>query len=134
MFLVLETNNELSDVDEAVAKFAIHPSIISIRDNVKIDQTFSFSEVNADEIKFEINGLNKNKAGTFMNIPAKQLKQAVDIINECLMNIWNNEIVQNKKFPTKLKVADIAPIFKKLENILAENYRPVSVCCVMDEV
>ena len=62
-----------------------------------------------------------------MNIPAKQLKQAIDIISEPLMHIWNNEIVENKKFPRKLKFADITPTFKKLENILAENYRPISV-------
>ena len=43
------------------------------------------------------------------------------------MNIWNKEIVQSKKFSRKLKLADISPIFKKLENILAENYRPVSI-------
>ena len=43
------------------------------------------------------------------------------------MNIWNNEIVQNKKFPRKLKLADITPIFKKLETIFIENYRPIRV-------
>ena len=31
------------------------------------------------------------------------------------MYIWKNEIVQNNKFPTKLKLADITtPIFKKI--------------------
>ena len=29
------------------------------------------------------------------------------------------------KFPTKLKYADIIPIFKKLECIIVNNYRPV---------
>ena len=43
------------------------------------------------------------------------------------MNIWNTEIFQNKLFPTKLKFADISPIFKQFENILVKNYRPVSL-------
>ena len=43
------------------------------------------------------------------------------------MNIWNNEIVQNRKYPTKLKLADMSPIHKKLEHIFTKNYRPVSV-------
>ena len=42
-----------------------------------------------------------------MNIPTKQLKKTIDIISEPLMRIWNNEIVQNRKFPNKLKMADI---------------------------
>ena len=62
-----------------------------------------------------------------MGIPAKHLKQTIDIICEPLMNIWNTEIGQNKQFPTKLKFADISPIFKQFENILVKNYRPVSL-------
>ena len=62
-----------------------------------------------------------------MNIPAKHIKQVVDIIAEPLMQIWNKEIVDNKKFPTKLKYADLTPIFKSLECIIVKNYRPVSI-------
>ena len=49
------------------------------------------------------------------------------------MEIWNNEIIGNLKFPTKLKYADITPIFKKLECILMENYRPVSLLPVVSK-
>ena len=59
---------------------------------------------------------------------------ALDIISEPLMHIWNNEIVQNNKFPTKLKLADITPIFKKLENIFVENYRPISVLPTVSKI
>ena len=31
------------------------------------------------------------------------------------------------KFPSQLKLADISPIFKNLDNVLVENYRPVSI-------
>ena len=63
-----------------------------------------------------------------MGIPAKHLKQTIDIIFEPLMNIWNTEIVQNKLFPKKLKFADISHIFKQFGNILVQNYRPTSNC------
>ena len=69
-----------------------------------------------------------------MNIPSKQLKQVVDIIMEPLMHIWNNEIIDNQKFPTKLKLADITPIFKRLESILVKNYRPVSILPVVSKI
>ena len=126
-YLITETNNEKCDVNEAITKFKNHPSIINIKDNVTTEIEFSFSNVNIDEMKLEIKCLNGKKAGTFMNIPTKQLKQVTDIICQPLMNIWNNEIVQNKKFPKNLKLADITPIFKKLETIFVENYRPISV-------
>ena len=48
-------------------------------------------------------------------------------MGELLRDIWNVEIVQNKIYPANLKLADITPIFKKLEKILVDNYRPVSI-------
>ena len=49
------------------------------------------------------------------------------------MCIWNEEIVQNKKIPTKLKLADITPIFKRFENIMVDNYRPVSILPIVSK-
>ena len=69
-----------------------------------------------------------------MNIPTKQLKQVINIVCEPVMHIWNDEIVRNKKYPTKLKIADITPIFKKLENIMVDNYRPVSVLPTVSKI
>ena len=123
--LLTETNDTLSSVDEAIQKFEKHPSISSINENVKVDQRFSFSEITVDDIRIEIKNLNSKKAGTFMNIPAKQLKQAIEIVDEPLMTIWNEEMVQHNVFSKKLKLADITPVFKKLEHILVDNYRPV---------
>ena len=50
------------------------------------------------------------------------------------MEIWNEEIIQDKTFPAKLKLADISPIFKKLESIFVKNYRPISVLPVVSKV
>ena len=86
------------------------------------------------DIEIEIRNLNIKKASTFLNISAKQLKQVEEIIVEPLMQIWNKEIIENKKFPSKLKYADITPIFKKLECISKENYRPVSILPVVSKV
>ena len=51
-----------------------------------------------------------------------------------LTEIWNVEIVQNRKFSTKLKLADITPLHKKLETIFKENYRPVSLLPVVSKI
>ena len=82
----------------------------------------------------EIRTLKSNKVGTFMNIPTKQLKLMCEVVCEPLMEIWNEEVIQNKKFPAKLKLADISPIYKKLESIFVKNYRPVSVLPVVSKI
>ena len=134
-FLLVDTGLTRGDsMEECIKKFQIHPSIRKINENVKIDARFSFSEVNVSHIRLEIKNLDSKKAGIFMGIPTKHLKQTINIICEPLMNIWNKEIVQNKLFPTKLKLADINPIFKQFEHILVKNYRPVSILPVISKI
>ena len=132
--VLMETDNIEGKVKKAIKMFEIHPSIISINENIKVDTRFSFSEVNADEMKSEIMNLKTNKAGTFMNIPAKQLKQVCEVVCEPLKEIWNEEVIKNKIFHAKLKLADISPIFKKLQSVFAKNYRPMSVLPVVSKV
>ena len=88
-FLLTEFNGALNGVDECIKKFENHPSIMSINENVEVDSRFSFSEVDTSDIKLEIKKLNSKKAGTFMDVPAKQLKQIINIISEPLATIWN---------------------------------------------
>ena len=126
-FLLSATMCEESGIDRAIAKFKNHPSVLNIKEHIEINEIFSFQVIDVNTITSEINRLKSKKSGTFMNIPAKQLKCTVDIISEPLMNIWNNEIIRNGYFPKTLKLADITPIFKKLENISVKNYRAVSV-------
>ena len=82
----------------------------------------------------EIEILNENKSGTFMNIPTKRLKEAKDEVAAPLVQIWNNEVVLNEKFPSKLKSADITSLHKKMETVLKENYRPVSLLPVVSKI
>jgi hypothetical protein len=88
---------------------------------------FSFTRVTEKEMIKEIEVLNIKKAGTFMNIPTKKLKDAKEEIAKPLTQIWNNEILTKMKFPSKLKLADITPLYKKLEAVYKKNYRPVSL-------
>ena len=132
--LMTDTGDILDPVKKVLKKFESHPSIISISENISIENGFSFSEVTTEDIKLEVKNLEAKKASTFMGVPTIQLKNAIDIIAEPLKQIWNNEIIKNKKFATKLKCADISPIFKRLENILKKNYRPVSILSVVSKI
>ena len=52
-----------------------------------------------------------------MNIPALILKEVKDIAAEPLAKIWNTQIIANKKFPTRLKLADKSPLFKIIDQL-----------------
>ena len=131
--LINDTGNLTDPVEIAMKKFEKHPSIIDIKELMEVNTEFSFSKVSTSDIKLELKNLKTNKASTFLNISAKQLKQVMDIIVDPMIQIWNTEVIENKKFPSRLKCADLTPIFKKLECILVKNYRPVSILPVVSK-
>ena len=125
---LLDNTDDTSDpVKLSIKKFGHHPSIMNIRKNVEVLAMFSFTEVSVTEMITEIKNLDAKKSGTFMNIPVKILKEAVDIVAQPLTDIWKHEVVLGRKFSSQLKLADISPLHKKLETIKKENYRPVSL-------
>ena len=69
-----------------------------------------------------------------MNIPASLLKEVKYISAEPRAKIWNREIISDQTFPTRLKLADITPLFKKLDNVSKENYRPVSLLPLVSKI
>ncbi len=133
---VLLTKVETSQgkVLDAIKQFEAHPSILLIKENVSVDVEFSFSPVTLDDIHTELKALNTKKAIPFMNIPSKQLKEVMGIVSKSLQGIWNVEILGKRKFPDKLKLADVSPIHKKLQTVSKINYRPVSVLAVVSKV
>ena len=54
-------------------------------------------------------------------------KECSVIFSPFLTQIWSNETISEKTFPTNLKLADVTLVFKKKDSTLAENYRPVSI-------
>ena len=39
--------------------------------------------------------------------------------------------IENSIFPSDLKIADVAPVFKKKSKISKYNYRPISILCLI---
>ena len=69
--ILTDTKEIKGGVGKAIKMFEIHPSIINIKENVKNDFRFSFTEVNTYTIKAKIIKLKCSKMGNFMNINAK---------------------------------------------------------------
>ena len=62
------------------------------------------------------------------------MQGCVDIISQPLTDIFNREVIQNKKFPSKLKLADLTPVHKKLEKVFKKNFRPVSILPLVSKI
>ena len=133
-FLIDKVDDGLDQIETAIAKYAHHPSILTIQEKVEEKRpSFLFSEITLEEVEQELSLLNPKKANTFQNIPPKHLKQVSDVCAPILLDLINGSITK-KEFPDKLKCADVTPVFKKGDNTSAENYRPVSVLPVVSKI
>ena len=120
------------DVDRCIKKFDSHPSIISIKRHVNIEAVFDFAPITAEDIDKQIGALDPKKNGGC--IPTKLLIATRHIVSKPLAEIWNEELVKGKTFSGKLKLGDITPIFKSLQNTLEKNYRPITVLIVVSKI
>ena len=85
-------------------------------------QSLYFYECDSDEISEIIADLKNGKASDF---PIRVIKKLSDILSPALA-IQYNKLISEGKFPSILKLGKITPIFKKENEELLENYRPVS--------
>ena len=61
------------------------------------------------------------------------LKISSEILVKPLTNICNLSLTQ-RIFPSQLKIANVIPLYKSDDPMLFDNYRPVSVLCVLSKV
>ena len=61
------------------------------------------------------------KSGTFRGFAANNLKGVSDISAKFLHTAWNDEVLNNLKFPSELKLADIVPALKREHPTLVKN-------------
>ena len=93
----------------------------------------NFTKVNDDIILKKKNKLpNKNSCG-FDNLSTKIIKALKDSLIKPLTLIIN-QILNAGVFPPQLKIAKVIPIFKKDDNKMFNNYRPISLLPVLSKV
>ena len=91
-----------------------------------------FSEVTIVEIS-QILGSLKNGAAGYDEISASLLKLISPFIVEPLVYLCNQSL-QEGIFPTELKIANVTPLYKSDDSFVFNNYRPVSLLCVLSKV
>ena len=72
--LLLSTKHLSDPVQIAIERYKNHTSILTIQNNVTIDQSFSFQIASTDTIYKQINLLNSKKNSTHGGIPPQMSK------------------------------------------------------------
>ena len=120
-------------IDTIIRKYKSHPSILKIKENVRIENKFEFIDMTSDEMETEIKKLDPKKASMEDDIPAKVLIGSNDIVGKYLSGIFNNSKNSNS-YPISLKVADVTPIPKTKEKFLFKHYRGVSLIPIISKL
>ena len=123
----------LKNIGEIVKNYESHPSILKIKENVKLKDKFLLNDMISEDLKTEISELNPNKASIENDIPAKIFIVGKDIVRYYLSDIYNN-CKHDNKYPLSLKAADVTPIHKKDEKTAMKNYRPVSLIPIVSKL
>ena len=87
----------------------------------------------AIEIETEINGLNPTKSVGPFSFPIKILKTLRVLLSEPLAYLYNRSFLTGV-VPEKLKVARVIPVFKKGSKAVMNNYRPISLLSVFNNM
>ena len=132
--LLTESGDITDTVEKALRKFENHPSIIKIKNTIPDGPQFEFVKVTEEEMLQELHALKEVKAVTKQGIPTSIVKTHAQLLAPTLCEIFNIEVIDTAQFSCKLKLADITPIFKKLEKIYTKNYRPISILPVISKI
>ena len=97
------------------------------------DIELNFTEVNDDIILNIINKLPNKNSCVFDNLSTKIIKALKDSLIKPLTLIIN-QILYTGVFPSQLTIAKLIPIFKKDDNKMFNNYRPISLLPVLSKV
>ena len=90
-------------------------------------------ELTTDEVLKSLKMLNVNKATGSDGIPARLLRETVDIIAPSLTKLFNKSL-QLGIIPDEWKVANVVPVYKKGRKDCVENYRPISLLPLVSKV
>ena len=94
---------------------------------------FSFNYISLRGMCNEIKKLDTSKAIPKSTIPVKILKDNLGLISNVLHNNFTNSLL-SCVFPSKLKMADVSPVYKKGGRTDKGNYRPVSILPAVSKV
>ena len=94
---------------------------------------FDIHLISENDVFEALSNLDENKSTGVDGISAKVLKTAAAAICQPLTYIINNSL-KSKVFPDIWKTAIVYPLHKSGSKTNADNYRPISVLCVLTKI
>ena len=113
-------------VARIIDKHSNHASVTKIKENVQTQHYFNFTAVNDKDIEKLIQRMDPKKAQGYDNIPSKLLRLGASGISSHLSHLVNH-CLHVREFPDIMKLADVSSLYKKHDDLMKDNYRPVSV-------
>jgi hypothetical protein len=123
---------DASYIDIVRNMYKNHPSIKEICKQ-NIISKFEFSFTTDNEVQKIITGLDLKKSMGYDYISPKILKISSTCITPIITKLINR-CIELCIFPSDLKLAEVASIFKKSDKLNKENYRPISVLVILSKV
>ena len=118
--------SEVESLDEFFQIYEDRKSVKNIHSNKQQDISFNFNEVPVSKVKSLIQEIDHRKACGFDNMPPKLLKSAA---NELVSTVTTlvNKCVYMSHCPCELKKSELSHLCKDKDDLLTQNYWPLSV-------
>ena len=123
------SDDSLDPVEKCINKYKFHPSILLIKNRIKIQNLFSFHAIDRNDMMSELLKIDLKKVTT----ENRTLKLSADISADTLQNLFN-DMLSTGNFPGNMKLGDIRPVFKKKDPLKKENYRSVSILSAISKL
>ena len=98
-----------------------------------INTTFQFSNVSQTDVEKAINSLKSKKTQDCDGLSTELIKSIKDDLLKPL-TIIINQVINTAIFPSKLKVARVAAVYKNGEKTILNNYRPISILPIISKI
>ena len=128
-------NNFFCGIGPKLAQSIKGPAGKCYKDNLKqtFESRFTFNTVDSDYIYNQIKQLKTKTSFGHDGLSSKLLKYIDTKVADILACIINQSLLTGI-FPDSLKLAKVAPVFKKDDPHLTDNYRPISLLPVISKV
>lgn len=128
-------NRFFANIGKELADKIIGPSNCSFKDYLilKTRSVFSFSSTTPSTVLSTIKNFPSKSSSGHDNLSMKILKSVSQVICEPLCLIINQSFTTGI-FPEFLKLAKVLPVFKKENNAVFTNYRPISLLPILSKI
>lgn len=116
--------------------FYDHPSIKVIQANIGTkgeEDCLSFQLTNATQIEDLLSNVNTRKACGHDMLPPRLIKESSRAIAGPVAKILNTSIAHSR-YPSRWKMGQVTPLFKRDEELDKRNYRPVTVLPCLNNI